>query len=89
MSANDLGMLFAADEEVRRWTAERENASARLELARTKASRSFLLSQYEPIHGLGIDREALRILLSFTAHHDKSRLQREVAEFAKAKGESA
>lgn len=78
MSAGDLGALFSAQGEVARWRAERENASARLELARAKESRAFLLSQHEPLASLGIDREVMRKLLSFTAHHDKERLLREL-----------
>lgn len=74
---SDLLKLFAAQERVRRWTAERENAEARLTLARTDEARAYLLSQHEPVASMGIDREALRTLLAFTAHHDKARLARE------------
>lgn len=77
---NDLADLFAAQAEVRRWKAERENADARLELARTSEARAYLLSQYEPVASLGVDREVLRKLLAFTAHHDKARLQRDIGE---------
>lgn len=78
MSAEDLGRLFASQDHVARWRAERENASARLELALSAESISFLLSQHDPVHRIGMDREALRVLLSFVRHHDKHRLAREV-----------
>lgn len=82
---NDLQNLFSAQEEVRRWRAECENASARLELAQNRESRAHLLSQYEPAHSLGIDREVLRILLNFTAHHDVNRMNRELKELKEKK----
>lgn len=84
MSA-ELAQAFAASHEVSRWKAEGENASARLELARAKESRALLLSGREPVASLGVDRGALRILLSFTVHHDRARLQREVAAFVAAR----
>lgn len=83
MSANDLSTLFSAGTEVSRWRAEGENASARLEIARTKEARAYLLSQHEPVASLGIDREVLRVLLNFTAHHDRSRLTRELSALGK------
>jgi hypothetical protein len=79
-SFNDLAGLYSASAEVRRWSAERENASARLELARTSEARSYLLSQYEPVASTGVDRNVLRVLLAFTAHHDKARLARELKD---------
>lgn len=78
MSAGDLGALFSAQGDVARWRAERENACARLELACACESRAYLLSQHEPLASLGIDREVMRKLLAFTAHHDKDRLRREL-----------
>lgn len=62
---NDLNTLFHREEVVARWRAERENASARLEIAEIKRRMSFLLSQHEPVHGLNIDREVLRKLFLF------------------------
>lgn len=85
MSGHDLQALFSAQEEVRRWRAESENASARLQLATAKEARATLLSQHEPVASLGMDREALRILLSFTVHGDNKRMHREVAEHVMAK----
>lgn len=78
---SDLQELFMTQEQVARWKAERENASARLELAQARSCCAYLLSQHDPVHSLGIDREALRILLHFISHHDKGRLAREIASF--------
>lgn len=78
MSVHDLDTLFLAQEELRRWRAESENASARLELAKAKEARAALLSRHEPVAMLGIDREALRILLSFTVHCNPTLMLREV-----------
>lgn len=75
---DDLSDMFAADEVIRRWTAERENASARIALARAARCRAYLLSQHEPVASLGINREDLRVLLHFLAHGDEHRLKREV-----------
>lgn len=78
MSASDLAALYRSQTEVARWRAERENATARLALAQADEARAFLLSQHEPVASLGIDREALRVLLDFTRHHDRRRLKNEV-----------
>lgn len=74
---NEFGMYPGNTDEARRWTAERDNASARLELARTRECCKLLVNQYDPVFSLGIDREALNILLSFVSHHDTARLRRE------------
>lgn len=78
MSAPDLAALFEAQSHVRRWQAECENAAARLELARRQEAAAVLLSQHEPVARLGIDRERLRVLLSFLVHTNKERLDREI-----------
>jgi len=57
--------------------AERENVEARLDLALTRECCALLLSQHDPVHSLGMDREALKVLLDFTRHHDPARLWRE------------
>lgn len=80
---NDLADLYTANGHVLRWKAERENADARLSLARASEARAYLLSQHEPVASLGLDRNVLRVLLSFTAHHDKARLVRELATLTK------
>ena len=78
---NPFGMYPNNTEEVRRWEAERENANARLALARTKECCRLLVSQYDPVYSLGMDRDALKILLSFVTHHDPARLRREVEAY--------
>ena len=77
MSINNLGMYFGICEDVKRWEAERENASARLELVKIKRCQEFLISQHEPVFSLGIDRTKLQVLLSFLGHRDTARLRRE------------
>jgi hypothetical protein len=74
---NEFGMYPSNTDEVRRWKAEGENASARLELARTRECCRLLISQYDPVFSLGVNRDALKILLSFITHHDTARLRRE------------
>ena len=78
--ANDLLALFRAHDEVARWSAERENASARLELAHMRARMAYLLSQHEPVHSLGVDREKLRALLAYVKHGDLARMKRNYEE---------
>ena len=80
MSAGDLDQLFDSQERVRRWTAERENASARLQLARIDEACAFLLSQHEPVASSGVDRPSLRVFLSFIKHGDEARLARDLHE---------
>lgn len=74
---NEFGMYPSNSDTVRRWMAESENASARVELARTRECCKLLVSQYDPVHSLGIDRDALKVLLDFVQHHDTHRLRRE------------
>lgn len=62
---SDLSDLFAAQDKTRRWRAERENASARYELALIEERCAMLISQYEPINSIGIDREKLRLVFRF------------------------
>lgn len=81
--ATDLGTLFSAQEEKRRWRAERDNATARLELAITREACATLVSQHQPVASLGIDRDVLRVLLAYVRHGDDKRRDRELAELAK------
>lgn len=67
---------MSAQAETRRWKAEHENASARLELARIKERIAELRSQHEPVHAAGLDREKLSALLGYLVHGDMSRLIR-------------
>ena len=74
---SDLSRLFASQEVTRRWKAESENASARLEIARIKEHCAYLVSQHEPVNSLGLDRERLRLVLSYIHHGDLQRLLRD------------
>lgn len=78
-SANDFGTLMFAQNNIERWKAERENATARLELAQMNERIAHLVSQHEPVASLGLDRERLRIALRFIQHGDLGRLSREFA----------
>ena len=73
---HDLSNLFHSEEEVRRWRAENENASARLELAECKQRMNFLLSQSQPVGLLELDREKLRIVFAYI---QTGRLPRDIA----------
>ena len=75
---HDLSRLMSAEAEVRRWRAESENSSARLELANMKRNMAHLLSQHEPLCGLDVDRDQLRVLFTFVCHNDKKRLERDI-----------
>jgi len=77
---SDLSVLFDAENSVRRWRAESENASARLELAMMHKNIAHLISQREPIAGLGLDRERLRLALRFVVHGNEARLANEFEE---------
>jgi len=77
---NDLSILFKEEDNVRRWNAELENATARLELARMNKNCAHLLSQHEPVAAIGLDRERLRLALNYVRHGDLSRLSREFEE---------
>jgi len=74
---NEFGMCPNNTDEVKRWEVERENADARLQLALTRECCRLLVSQYDPVYSLGINRDALKVLLDFVQHHDTSRLRRE------------
>ena len=74
---NEFGMYPSNNDTVRRWMAEYENASAQLELARTRECCALLLSQHDPVYSLGVDRARLKVLLDFVLHHDPARLRRE------------
>jgi len=62
---SELNNLFYSKLEVERWNAERENASARLEIARIDRNMWFLLSQHEPVASLEIDRDLLKLIFAF------------------------
>ena len=75
---SSLQRLFAADDAVQRWTAQREFATARLEIARMDRAMAWLLSQHEPVAKLGINRSVLAVLFAFVKHGDEKRLAREI-----------
>jgi len=61
----DLLTMFKHQDEQRRWKAERENASARLELAQIRERLAEVLSQHEPVASLNIDRDDLRKVIDY------------------------
>lgn len=75
---NEFGMYPSNNDAVKRWMAERENATARMELAWTQECCRLLILQHDPVASLGIDRKALKVLLDFVQHHDPARLRREI-----------
>jgi hypothetical protein len=80
-----FGMYPSINDTVRRFRAEREAATASLELALTRECSKLLITQHEPVASLGIDRKALQILLDFLHHHDSERLRREIEEMKEDK----
>ena len=76
--AHDLATLFFAQEKTRRYRAEREAASAHLEMALLKERMAELMSAHDPVAALGLDRERLRIALRFLAHGDTGRAFRDL-----------
>ena len=78
---NEFGMYPHNNDAVRRWTAERDNADARMQLAAVRECCKLLVSQADPVQTLGIDRDALKVLLDFVQHHDPQRLRREVEQY--------
>lgn len=78
---SDLIVLFQEQDRVKRWKAEVENANAQLQIARMNEHCTYLISQHEPVASLGLDRERLRLVLSYVRHGDLKRLDREFEEF--------
>ena len=81
---SDLAHLFHAQDRTKRWRAEWENASARMELAQHEERIAHLLSQHEPVASLGLDRERLGLALAYIQHGDIARLNRDFYELRKA-----
>ena len=73
---DDLAVLFSSQDQEARWSAEAENAAARLEIARINKHCAYLISQPEPVASLGLDRERLRLVLDYIRHGDLNRLTR-------------
>lgn len=64
---SDLARYFDAQEKRRRWMAERENASARLQLAQIHERAAEIRSQHEPLNELtGGDRDTREKILAAT-----------------------
>jgi hypothetical protein len=61
----DLATMFKHQDEQRRWKAERENASARLELAQIRTRLAEVLSQHQPVASLDINRDDLRKVIDY------------------------
>lgn len=87
--AMDLQRIFSAQESKRRWRAERENASAHVELATVDEGCAALLSSHEPVASLGIDRKVLRVLLHYVRHGDIARRDRDLSELCGQSDEAA
>lgn len=75
---NDLAVLHMKQVETVRCRAESENSNARLQLALVEERCAYLISQYEPVAALGLDRERLRLVLDYIRHGDLRRLDREL-----------
>lgn len=75
---SDFNNYMSAQAETRRWIAERENASARLELAGIRERCAMLLSQHQPVQKMDLSREKLRLVFAFLNHGDVHRLDREI-----------
>lgn len=84
----DLAHLYQAQDQTARWRAERENASARLELAQRNERAALLISQHEPVASLGLDREHLRFVLGYLQHGDMNRLGRDLATLVGSESET-
>lgn len=76
---NEFGMYPSNDVSVQRWNAERENATARMELERIRACCQLIISQHDPVASLGLDRDRLAVVLNFVRHGDTARLRRDCA----------
>lgn len=75
-----LNLLFNAEDKVDRWSAEFNYASTKLNLARMNKNMAYLISQYEPINSLGIDRDIIQIIFSYITHGNIKRLERDIKE---------
>ena len=61
----DLTTAFRERDAIARWTAERENAGARIALAQLHERMALILSQHEPVAMLKLDRNALRKVIDY------------------------
>lgn len=61
----DLSTAFQESAKADRWRAERDNASARLELAQLRERMALVLSQHEPVASLNLNRDDLRLIIDY------------------------
>ena len=78
MADYDFFNLCRWNDKVLQRKAEHENARAQFERARTYKNIAYLIFQYEPVATLGLDRERLRIALTFVVSGDLDRVTREL-----------
>ena len=62
---SDFSAYMSRKEVTAKFRAERDGATARLELALMHERCAEVMSQHEPLNTLGLDREAVRRLLCF------------------------
>lgn len=65
ISRSDFANYLAKQTETREAKVGLDYASTRLDLARMRERCAELMSQHEPLNGLGIDREAVRQVLHY------------------------
>lgn len=75
---SDLELLFKAEARVDRWRAEYNYASSQLDLSTTRRNMKHLISQYEPLNSIDIDRDKLRVVFSYVEHGNITRLKTEI-----------
>jgi hypothetical protein len=74
---SDLSLLFLEEARVAQWEAERSSATANLQIAKMNRRCAYLISQHDPVTMMGLDRERLRLVLSYVRHGDIERLKHE------------
>ena len=60
-----FGRYMSAQETTRKYRAERDAATARVDLAEMRERCAQLISQHEPLNTLGLDRDAVARPLRF------------------------
>jgi len=80
----DFSMLCSEHDRVDRWRAEVESANANLQIARINERCASLISLHEPLASLGLDRERVRLILSYVRHGDLVRFYREFSDLRTA-----
>ena len=64
-SVQDFSRYMSAKETTARYRAQREAASAGLDLAQMRERCAEVISQHEPLNTLGLNRDAVRRLVLF------------------------